>query len=128
MFQKDLFVSSNANKSLASCFFNCSMYIFISITPSISTNCYIFFLINYFPAIFASVTQQIALLDEIGEMGYELNSSPLLIEYKRQNQLQIVDIFVSYTIAEIFVLSLILFLAEDDVIFPLLSYPKVFLL
>ena len=104
------------------------MYIFISITPSISTNCYIFFLINYFPAIFASVTQQIALLDEIGEMGYELNSSPLLIEYKRQNQLQIVDIFVSYTIAEIFVLSLILFLAEDDVIFPLLSYPKVFLL
>ena len=104
-FKKDLFVSSNVNKSLASCFFNCSMYIFISITPSISTNCYIFFLINYFPAIsFVLITQQVALLDEIGEMDYELNSSLVLTEYKHQNYLRIVDIFVSYTIAEIFVL------------------------
>ncbi|GAB6464611.1 hypothetical protein bcgnr5384_11900 [Bacillus cereus] len=58
-------------------------------------------------------------MDEIGAMDYELNSLLLPIECKRQNQLQIVDIFVSYTIAEIFALSLILFLAEDDVIFPL---------
>ena len=78
------------------------MYIFISITPSISTNCYIFFLINYFPAIsFVLITQQVALLDEIGEMDYELNSSLVLTEYKHQNYLRIVDIFVSYTIAEI---------------------------
>ena len=78
------------------------MYIFISITLLYLLTAIYSFLINYFPAIsFVSVTQQVALSDEKDEMDYELNSSLLLIEYKHQNQLQIVDIFVSYTIAEI---------------------------